>query len=112
MKVRYLDVELNEALTSKNDVRPHLLIPIGVARIDDYHDDIWIDTLNAAGLFKCPLYRGGPITRDLENSIRKALKPDWDYNRDMQDNDYYNEAEYDDKKFYESGEDNRRKYID
>jgi hypothetical protein len=101
MKVRYLDVEINDSLLANDDRDAHLLIPIGTAQLDSENDEVWLDTFSLTALIRTPLFRGGPITRDIENSIRKALRPDWNYDREMLDNDYYNESEYNSDRFYE-----------
>jgi len=69
MKVRYLDVELdNENLEGSTD--RHVLIPIGSARLDEEEDQVFVDTMNATSIARIPGYAHEPLTRDYETELR------------------------------------------
>ncbi len=68
MKVRYLDVDIDDDLIGDDEDR-HVLIPIGFARLDEDDDQIFVDSLDRATLSRIPAYRHEPITREYETSL-------------------------------------------
>lgn len=72
MKVRYLDVGVDDRLSAEPD--RHVLVPIGYARIDRDHDRVIVDGLSSADLRAIPSYRHGPITRDFETDVRDSYR--------------------------------------
>ncbi|HEX8831595.1 MAG TPA: PRC-barrel domain-containing protein [Longimicrobium sp.] len=72
MKVRYLDVDVDDEVSAEPD--RHVLVPIGYARLDRDHDRVIVDQLSSADLRAIPAYRHGPITRDFENSVRDGWR--------------------------------------
>ncbi|HET7231501.1 MAG TPA: PRC-barrel domain-containing protein [Longimicrobium sp.] len=72
MKVRYLDVDVDDEVSAEPD--RHVLVPIGYARLDRDHDRVIVDQLSSADLRAIPAYRHGPITRDFENSVRESWR--------------------------------------
>lgn len=75
MKARYLEVELNDDLTPENEER-HLLVPIGMASLDEDNNRVYLGDIDRATLTQVPAYDGGPITREYEQSVRTALRTD------------------------------------
>ena len=73
MKVRYLDVDLDDDLDARGEDR-HVLVPIGYARIDRDHDRVLVEQLSAADLRAIPAYDHGPLTRDYETSLRDSYR--------------------------------------
>jgi sporulation protein YlmC with PRC-barrel domain len=72
MKVRYLDIELdNKELGLEAD--RHVLLPVGYARLDDDDDRVIVDELQTSDLRNLPEYHHGPITRDYEVGVRQSL---------------------------------------
>jgi sporulation protein YlmC with PRC-barrel domain len=69
MQVRYLDVDLDDGLDAPGEDR-HVLVPIGYARLDGEHDRVIVDELSSADLRAVPRYDHGPLTRDVESSVR------------------------------------------
>lgn len=69
MKVRYLDVDMDDEFLAGDDER-HILIPIGYARLDSEDDRIFVDSLDSARLTEFPSYRQGSLTSEYENSLR------------------------------------------
>jgi hypothetical protein len=72
MKVRYLDVDVDDAMVAGGTDR-HVLIPIGYARLDEDRDSVMVDALAAADLGSVPSYDQGPLTRDFETSVRESF---------------------------------------
>ena len=69
MKVRYLDVDIDDDLLLDDEER-HILIPIGYARLDANDDQIFVDELESTRLTDAPVYRREPVTREYETSLR------------------------------------------
>jgi sporulation protein YlmC with PRC-barrel domain len=103
MKVRYLDVDTS--LTKESGDR-HVLIPIGVATIDQKDDKVIIPNLDRSMVMKCPSYSGETVTRDYEHTLLTILSPDYNVGSGSSEN-FYNQQSFDDTKFY--GERKKRK---
>jgi sporulation protein YlmC with PRC-barrel domain len=98
MKVRYLDVEIDDDLLDTDRDR-HVLIPIGYARLDRDENRIMVDQLNSSDVGVLPEYRSEPITRDYETTVRSS----WDRGFESTgspDSDFYDSLLYDDRRFY------------
>jgi uncharacterized protein (TIGR02271 family) len=67
MKVRYLDVEVDDDLIEEER---HVLVPIGYARLDEDEDHVFVDQISAAEVVALPAYTHQPVTRDYENQLR------------------------------------------
>lgn len=71
MKVRYLDVEVENGLMAEPD--RHVLVPIGYARLDRGGDRVMIDNIASTDLRTMPAYDQSPVTRDFETSVRNSF---------------------------------------
>ena len=71
MKVRYLDVDVDDTMLAGGEDR-HVLIPIGYARLDRDDDRIIVDNLQSEQLRTLPSYGHQPLTRDFETSVRDS----------------------------------------
>jgi sporulation protein YlmC with PRC-barrel domain len=69
MKVRYLDVEMDDDLIEGEGSR-HILIPIGYARLDEEDDQIMVDTLDSHRIGQLPAYQHGALTREFETDLQ------------------------------------------
>ncbi|HET7460641.1 MAG TPA: PRC-barrel domain-containing protein [Longimicrobium sp.] len=111
MKVRYLDVDVDDEVSAEPD--RHVLVPIGYARLDRDHDRVIVDQLSSADLRAIPAYRHGPITRDFETSVRDswrarpaqpaapAGRPTGDAMRaEARDDDFYGGEQFDETHFW------------
>jgi len=88
LRVRYLDVELDRDLLGNLPPVPgvahtgalmehrHVLVPIGTARLDDDHNDVHIESLDANDVAVLPPYDHKAFSRDYENGVRQR----WDRN--------------------------------
>lgn len=72
MKVRYLDVDVDDGMVAGGADR-HVLIPIGYARLQEDRDCVLVDALASADLGGMPSYDQGPLTRDFESSVRESF---------------------------------------
>jgi uncharacterized protein (TIGR02271 family) len=71
MKVRYLDVEVENGLMAEPD--RHVLVPIGYARLDRDSDRVMVDNIASTDLRTMPAYDQSPVTRDFETSVRNSF---------------------------------------
>jgi hypothetical protein len=72
MKVRYLDVDVEDGMVAGGHDR-HVLIPIGYARLDEERDCVRLDAMASSELGGVPAYDQGPLTRDFESSVRESF---------------------------------------
>ncbi|QJX47155.1 hypothetical protein HMJ29_09485 [Hymenobacter taeanensis] len=98
LKVRYLDVELSADLKiSKYD--RHILLPIGVAAIDEESDSVFVPSLNSETVLQYPPYNEIQVTRAYEEAMLRALNlplPAAPVQR------FYDQPGYDEQTFYQS----------
>ncbi len=95
MKVRYLDVDVESDL--KPDDR-HVLIPIGVATLDEREDHVNLPATSVEQIMTAPPYQGGPITRDEEMMLRTTFGDD----TAAAGSDFYAHDHFDDQRFYQT----------
>lgn len=72
MTVRYLDVDVDKDLLTGRD-RHHVLIPIGMARLDTDDKNVLLDELVVADLLQLPPYEHGEVTPAYESRLRDTL---------------------------------------
>ncbi|MQA88636.1 MAG: DUF2382 domain-containing protein [Gemmatimonas sp.] len=99
MKVRYLDVDLDESNITDGSNR-HILVPIGFARLDEGADQIFVDSLNPGNLGEIPAYRHEPLTREYETTLRKYF----DTGYTGSEEDFYADDLYDEDRFFRGRE--------
>lgn len=104
MKVRYLDITVNNEISDIGTDERHLLIPIGAAELHVKDDQVRVNDIETVTLLKLPSYQGGSISRDYERDLRRSLKPD--YKTETGEEDFYNDDLYDDSRFYRARERN------
>jgi photosynthetic reaction center H subunit len=68
LRTRYLDVELDKDATRLDDDR-HVLIPVGLARLDDDHDRVVLSSIRAAQLVDVPPFTHRTVDREYESSL-------------------------------------------
>ncbi|HEX2190893.1 MAG TPA: PRC-barrel domain-containing protein [Longimicrobiaceae bacterium] len=104
MKVRYLDVDLDDDLVAGDASDRHVLIPIGYARLDENDDRVMVDQLASADVAGLPEYTHGPITRDFESTVRSRFDTGYTAAATTTatdtDRDFYGHDLYDDNRFY------------
>ncbi|GGG14579.1 DUF2382 domain-containing protein [Pontibacter amylolyticus] len=104
-KVRYIVLDLEGNFL---DLEPrHVLIPIGVAELQDADDDVIIPNITADQLNALPVYEKGSLTRETETTVRNvfgtmgaagAAAGAAVAGRDT--DDFYNDPAYDEDRFY------------
>jgi uncharacterized protein (TIGR02271 family) len=111
MKVRYLDVEVENGLMAEPD--RHVLVPIGYARLDRSADRVMVDNIASTDLRTMPAYDQSPVTRDYETSVRNAFPGGTAATQvesdtgmaasSSHDTDFYTHDSFDDNRFYGRG---------
>jgi uncharacterized protein (TIGR02271 family) len=102
MKVRYLDVEVDDDLLDAKEER-HVLIPIGYARLDRDDDNILVDALASSDVTGLPAYDHAGLTRDMETDIRSRFdRSGAAAAQTSTQDDFYAHEGYDDGRFYGS----------
>ena len=102
MKVRYLDVEVEDGLMAEPD--RHVLVPIGYARLDRDRDCVVVDNVASGDLRAMPAYDHAPLTRDFETQVRDSWgagsTASTGLNTGGAADDFYADTSFDDKRFY------------
>ena len=98
-KVRYLDVVANR---NRAEGEEHLLIPVGVARINDADKQVMVSAIDSELLTSYPTHRGDEITRDYEYEVVERFnRPVAGTTRERQEGtDFYNNEFYNEDRFY------------
>lgn len=97
LKVRYLDIELSENLHI-NERDRHILLPVGVAALDEEGDNVFVPSLTSETVLEYPPHVEIQITRDYEQAMLRALNlalPE------SAERDFYSQPSYDDSSFYQ-----------
>lgn len=97
MKVRYLDVDLDDDIAPGGGDR-HILLPIGYARLDREEDCVHVDELRSSELADLPRYDHTPLSREYESELRGRL--DRGYTGGHADPNFYGSDLYDADRFY------------
>lgn len=105
MKVRYLDIDLDDDLrnlagggTGPGTKSDNILIPIGSAQIHEKDDRVTVDLLHSL-VSGIPTYDRGAFNREYETNLRRHF--DRDYQPDpARDRDFYENDLYNDSRFY------------
>ncbi len=71
MKVRYLDVEVEQGMVAEGG---HVLVPIGYARLERDDRRVLVDNLQSSELSTMPVYDRSPITRDFEDRVETGFR--------------------------------------
>lgn len=96
-RVRYLDVVLDKEFWKSDDER-HVLIPIGMAHVDQDHDKVIVDKVDRESLLSSPDYRGEAITRDYEHGVIDKLSPG--SKKSTADQEFYSSEHFNSDRFY------------
>jgi sporulation protein YlmC with PRC-barrel domain len=106
MKVRYLDVDIDNDLIHDNPDH-HLLVPIGSARLQSDGDKVYVNHLDQMTLPRYPLYAGGAVVPEYERLLRETMiNPDKTPVASEQATtpipaDFYKHEYFDERKFYD-----------
>lgn len=115
MRVRYLDVDLDRELLASAPALPgtagvagaapaagrtgghHVLVPIGFARLDEDHDRVYMDAMDAHDVAVLPAYDHTAFNRDYETGLRQRYDRSY---RPAPEGDFYAGQHYDEDRFY------------
>ncbi|WP_167856970.1 PRC-barrel domain-containing protein [Hymenobacter aquaticus] len=98
LKVRYLDVELDPSLNVSRHER-HILIPVGVAALDEDGDNVFVPSLNKELVLEYPPYQEIQITREYEEAMLRSLKLPLPEARSAS---FYDQDSYNEQSFYQN----------
>lgn len=104
-KVRYLDVNTSRYRPSEEEHR--LLIPIGLAKIDDRHDQVQIRDVDKNILDSVPAHNGGFVSRAYEQEVADRFNSQERTPTAPRTADFYSSDLYDESRFYAPGNINR-----
>ncbi|MCX2739039.1 PRC-barrel domain-containing protein [Pontibacter anaerobius] len=130
MKVRYLSVVADRRFFNA-DSDQYLLVPIGVAALDKKGKKVFISAIDSRTVGSYPIYPGGPITEDYEYAVRDTLQRSQrdtmpgtaedhraEFNEALEQphksrpgyisGDFYNDATFDENRFYTSDQEVHR----
>ncbi|WP_156109041.1 PRC-barrel domain-containing protein [Hymenobacter sp. APR13] len=96
LKVRYLDVELDAALRI-NEQERHILVPIGVAALDEDGDNLFVPSLTLDSVLEYPPYQEFQISREYEQAMLRALRLQLPENTA---DTFYEQPSFDEHSFY------------
>ncbi|HYH83092.1 MAG TPA: PRC-barrel domain-containing protein [Longimicrobium sp.] len=72
MKVKYLDVDVDDDLFDLSDDR-HVLVPLEYAELRERSQDVWVQVLSGRDISTLPAYLGGPVDPLLEEASTQAF---------------------------------------
>lgn len=98
LKVRYLDIELDNRLRVNKHER-HILLPVGVAALDEEGDNVFVPTLTLESVAEYPPYSEIQISREYEEAMLRALKLPLPA---AGASSFYNQPSYDEQQFYQN----------
>ena len=70
MKVRYLDVDVDDDLVAGDR---HVLVPIGYARLDEDRSSVFVDNLASTQVADLPVYARGAVAGDLDADFTRRV---------------------------------------
>jgi PRC-barrel domain len=107
MQVRYMDVRLERAFAG--DGR-HVLVPIGVAALDETQEDVHVDT-GAASLLNAPAYTPRALSRSYERAVLENFGWRGATSGADRADEFYGGAHFDERSCFGSRGESGRPYI-
>lgn len=98
LKVRYLDIELDNSMQIDKRAR-HILLPVGVAALDEEADNVFVPALTLETVLEYPPYSEVQISREYEEAMLRALKLPLPA---ANSGSFYNQPSYDEQQFYQN----------
>jgi len=98
LKVRYLDVELDQTLQVDKRAS-HILLPIGAAALDEDGDNVFVPSLTVETVLEYPPYTEIQITRAYEEAMLRSLKLPLP---EAGSTGFYEQPSYDEQRFYQN----------
>ncbi|MBW3630046.1 MAG: hypothetical protein KY464_12205 [Gemmatimonadetes bacterium] len=75
LKARYLDIALDEDLTRAVAHEPHILVPVGDARVGMEPRRVYLDGFDREGVAEVPAYLRMPPVPEVELAVRRPFEP-------------------------------------
>ena len=97
-RVRYLCVRLDRDVAGGGN--REVLVPVGVARLDDRNDDVLIPASSVGAFQGIDNYTGGAPTRDYESSLRNRFGATGGAGAKGRGTDFYAHDHYDENRFF------------
>jgi len=73
MKIRYLDVDVDDDLFALTDDR-HVLVPLEAVELRERSRDAWVTNLAAREIVHLPAYMGGPVDPLVDEAVRRSFR--------------------------------------
>lgn len=99
-RARYLRVRLDEAAGRD----PYVLLPIGIATLDEERDVVNVPTVTVGAIGSLERHAGGLVEREYEVVIRRGIlgaAPDAAGDLETAGDDFYEHEAYDEERFYD-----------
>jgi hypothetical protein len=74
MRVRYLDVDIDEGKLKLEKIDRHVLLPVERARLDHKHKSVIMDGLFARDLPTYPVFTGLPLAKGMEDDVLSRFR--------------------------------------
>lgn len=100
MKVRYLDITLDDELAREIAHEPHILVPVGDARMRAAERRVCLAGLDRAAVLELPAYLRMPPAPEFEATLRRHFEPG--FSGTAHDRDFFESELYDQDQFFES----------
>jgi len=104
-RVRYLDVEI------EGDEDNHMLLPVGIVRMEKEQNYIYTDQITKSQLDKMPRYEGQNVDRDYEKQLRSSLSFSKQISPEEMESDFYNNHHFDEHSLFGIRNSRRSQYI-
>lgn len=98
LSVRYLLIEITNASEAKTT---YVLMPTGLAEVDETSDHVLLGGMNAALIPDLPRYRGDRILRDKEWALRRIFTQEDEWDDPVPAGTFYDHALFNDARFLE-----------
>ncbi|MGQ0540136.1 MAG: PRC-barrel domain-containing protein [Gemmatimonadaceae bacterium] len=99
-RARYIDVELNRSILGLDDLR-HVLLPIGVARIDKSQDTVYVN-IAAADVPALPPYSlNTRLDRDYERALVRFFAAGEAASQSLADEEFYHGEHFNERRLLE-----------
>lgn len=98
MKVRYLDITLDDELAREIAHEPHILVPVGDARVRPAERTVALAGLDRAAVLELPAYIRMPPAPEFEATLRRHFEPG--FSGTAHDRDFFESELYDQEQFF------------
>lgn len=98
MKVRYLDITLDDELAREIAHEPHILVPVGDARMRPAERTVALARLDREAVLELPAYLRMPPAPEFEATLRRHFEPG--FSGTAHDRDFFDSQLYDQEQFF------------